>query len=189
MGGSPQPRDKEEKPAHLPRTRQNRTEEKLVVRVLQGYNLRGDDGGFSDTYAQVTVTDGDPRTNDRQRKEKTVHATYETEVMKKNNNPSWHSVAYEPFKGLNIHPTSTGVRLSVWDWDAGSADDQLGKRSVTLKQLRQWSHDFAHEGEHIPAFEDDRGELSREGIVWLHHGDGLAVSTRIPLTYLTLPEL
>ena len=70
----------------------SRVQEKLMIRVLQGYNIRGDDtNGLSDPYAKVKVDDSDIT---RSEFNKAARQNNEicTPSVARNNNPSWHKV-------------------------------------------------------------------------------------------------
>ena len=70
----------------------SRVQQKLMIRVLQGYNIRGDDtNGLSDPYAKVKVDDSDTTSVETN---KVGYQNNEicTPSVARNNNPSWHKV-------------------------------------------------------------------------------------------------
>jgi hypothetical protein len=147
---------------------QHRVREKLLLRVLRGRNLRGeDDDGTSDSYVKF-------RTQTKHKGDKRHVATYTTANIMRCTEPAWIEVADMPFASLNIFPSIDRIQISCFDWDRLSKDDCLGRTVVTLEQLRLWNDEFARDGRSVRPLEDDRRSLFSEGIVCLAHADGLA---------------
>lgn len=100
----------------------------LVVRIKHAYDFKQGDGGFgpfkegsSDPYVSVGWA-------------KFGKPVWSTRVLLKNMEPYWEETCF-----VNITPQELNVderiRLQLWDSDRTSADDDLGRIELDLKQL------------------------------------------------------
>ena len=100
----------------------------LVVRIKHGYDFKmGDasiplisDGG-ADPYVSVGWA-------------KFGKPLWSTRVMTKEMEPSWEETAYLPVTPMELN-VDERIRVQLWDSDRFTADDDLGRIEVDLKQL------------------------------------------------------
>ena len=100
----------------------------LIVRIKHAYDFKEGDGGFgplkkgsSDPYVTVGWA-------------KFGKPVWSTRVLQKNMEPSWDETCF-----VNVSPQELNVderlRLQLWDSDRGTADDDLGRIELDLKEL------------------------------------------------------